>query len=87
MFRLRKERELLKVTDDDDSGGEYDKPDLDCIIGASLVDDMGASSAVLERIIGFYRSWHSRRTMHRTVGHSTDIRSVQMASATVEPKV
>lgn len=83
-----KERELEKVsTNDDDEGGpaRYEKPDLDCMIGASLVDDLGASS--VERIIWFFRSWHHCRVHDSPVGLGKNIRAVQVACQKTEPKV
>lgn len=83
MFLPLKERELQKVqtSNDDDDAGSYDKPNLDCIIEASLVDDLGANSAVLERILGFFRPWHYRRAHDYPLGHSKDLRAVQMAGS------
>ena len=81
MFPLRKERELqiVSTTDDDDEGGPatYEKPDLDCIIGASLMDDLGVNS--VERILWFFRSRLNRRANDSPVGLGKDIRAVQVA--------
>lgn len=90
MFSLWKERELQKVsTNDDDEGGpaKYEKPDLDCMIGASLVDDLGVNSAVFERIIWFCRSWHHCRVNDSPVGLDKDIRTIQMAGQKAESKI
>ncbi len=72
--------------DDDDAGGNYDKPKLECIIGASLVDDWGASSAVLDRIIRLYRSWYNRGPNHSPVGHYQNLRAIPMASPQTKPE-
>ncbi len=88
MFPLWKEREIRIVsTNDDDEGGPtgYEKPDLDCIIGASLVADLGASS--VEWIIWFCRSWHHRRIDDSPLGLSQDICAVQMARQKTESKI
>lgn len=67
----------MSTTDDDDEGGpSYKKPDLDCMIGASLVDDLGAS---VERILWFFRSRINRRVNDSPVGLGKDIRAVQVA--------
>ena len=89
MFPLWKERELQTVstTDDDEGGPIYEKPDLDCMIGASLVDDLGASSAVFERVIWFFRSWHHRRVDDSPLGFSKNIRAIQVARQKTEPGI
>lgn len=76
----------MSTPNDDDDGG-YEKPDLDCIIGASLVDDMGASSVVLERIVKFCRSWHHRRVNDCPLGHSKNLRAIQMACPQTKPEI
>lgn len=83
MFLPWKERELRKVqtSNDDEAGGSYDKPNLDCIIEASLVDDLGANSAILERILGLFRPWHYRRAHDRPLGPSKDLHAVQVAGS------
>lgn len=88
MFPLWKERELQKVqtSNDDDNGGSDEKPDLDCIIEASLVDDLGANSAVLDRIFRFYRSWRHRWVDDCYLGHSKNLRAVQMVDSQTKPE-
>lgn len=76
----------VSTSNDDDDPGSYEKPNLDCIIGASLLDDMGANSAVLDRIIRLYRSWHSCRAINRSLGHSENLRTIPMARPQTKPK-
>ncbi len=73
--------------DDDGAGGSYEKPDLDCIIGASLIDDLGANSAVWDRIIRIYRSWHYSRANDSPVGLGQDICAVKMARQKTKPTI
>lgn len=63
-------------TDDDD--GSYDKPDLGCIIGASLIDD-GVNSAIIERLLGILRPRTHSGPDDRPVGRGQNLRAVQMA--------
>lgn len=89
MFPIWKESEIRKVqtsNDDDEAGGDYDKPKLECIIGASLVDDWGASSAVLDRIIRLYRSWYNRGPDHSRMGRDQNLRAISMASPQIKPE-
>lgn len=86
MCPLMEERELYKVqTSNDDDG--YEKPDLNCIIGASLVDDLGADSAVFEWIVKFCWPWHCRRASNRHVGLSKNLRAIQMVSSQTKSKI
>lgn len=90
MFPLWKERELRTVsTTDDDEGGPIrcKKPNLDCIIGASLADDLGANSAVFERIIRFFRSRSHCCVDDSPMGFVQNIRAVQMARQKTKPGV
>lgn len=75
---MEKESFKVSTSTDDDPGGNQ-KPDLDCVIGASLVDDLGASGAILDRIIRFYWSRHCRWINDRPMGRIQNLHPVQMA--------
>lgn len=75
----------MLTSSDDDEDGSY-KPHLDCIIGASLADDWGVNGAILDRLMGYYRSWRSRRDHSCNLGHSKNLGPVQMAGQKIEPK-
>ena len=88
MFPLWKGRESQKMqTSNDDDAGGYEKPDLDYIIGASLVDDLGVNSAIFERIFEFYRSRHYCRTNYSSLGRSKNIRTIKMARQETKSKI
>lgn len=88
MYFHLKERELRKVStpNDDDEAGGYKKTDLDCIIGASLVDDWGANIDVLDRIVKFYRAWYSRRSNHSSLGRDENVDTITLARSKAKSK-
>ena len=74
----------MLTSNDDDEDGSY-KPSLDCIIGASFVDDWGVNGPILDRLMGHYRSWCHRRDHHCHLGHSENFNAIQVASQEIEP--
>lgn len=79
----------MSMNDDDDEGRttRRENPDLDCMIEASLADDLGVNSAVFEWIIWIFRPRHRRRANDSPMGLSQNIRAIQMARQKNEPEV
>jgi hypothetical protein len=76
----------VSESNDDDDGGSY-QPGLEGIMEAALLDDLGGSSVFLDRIVEFYRSWHSSRHHDRSLGRGQDISAVKMAGQETQREV
>ena len=67
------------LTDEDEGEGESYKPSLDSIMMASCIDDWGRSYGMVQRILGYCRSWRHSRDNSSLVGCSENMVPIKMA--------
>jgi hypothetical protein len=80
-------KEKMQVSDsNEDDDGSF-RPGLESIMEAALLDDLGGSSVFLDRIVEFYRSWHSGRRHDRPMGRDQDLGAIEVAGQKTRPEV
>ena len=72
----------MSTSNDDEDGSN-----LDGIMEATLLDDLGGSSVFIGQFVDIFRSWHSSRNNSCSMGHSKNLVPVQVASQKTESEV
>ncbi len=69
----------MSTSNDDEDGSN-----LDGMMEAMLLDDLGGSSVFIGQLVDIFRSWDNSRDNNRSMGRSKDLGTVQMVGQKTE---